>query len=130
LEALDIMGPFQAYLLKGARFLKTPLFKYRVHSNNTSHSLIYERLQGTARLEAAEHMHYLHLAHALYMQDLIRKIKADDPARYSPLAERIEPLLQSQLEDMARRLVNTRVALIAARREMAPAEDRRQHAVA
>jgi glycosyltransferase involved in cell wall biosynthesis len=129
LEALDIMAPFQAYLLKGARFIERPLFKYRVHSKNTSHSLIAEKLQGIQQLEAEEHIYYIHIAHALYMLDMIRKVKTNDPERYSELAERIHPLLLVQLEEMAKKMVRTRIKLSASRLEMAASEHRDRHEV-
>jgi glycosyltransferase involved in cell wall biosynthesis len=130
LEAIDIIAPFCAYLLKGARFIEKPLFKYRVHSRNTSHSLIAEQLKGIQQLEAEEHMFYIHIAHALHMQDVIRKVKTNDPERYTELAERIHPLLLIQLEEMAKKMVRTRVELSARRRELARPEDRNKHAVA
>ena len=43
LECSDIILPFYAYLLGGARFIDEPLLKYRVHSSNTSLSLLGER---------------------------------------------------------------------------------------
>src|SRR5580704_15511727 len=43
LGAYDIMLPYYAYLLRGARFIEKPLLRYRVHSGNTSLSLIEEK---------------------------------------------------------------------------------------
>src|SRR5580704_8867445 len=36
LKGYDIIYPFYAYLLRGARFVATPLVKYRVHGGNSS----------------------------------------------------------------------------------------------
>src|SRR5262249_384341 len=43
LGAFDIMLPYYAYLLKGARFVRKPLLKYRIHGQNSSLSLIAEK---------------------------------------------------------------------------------------
>jgi hypothetical protein len=43
LTAEDVMLPFYAYLCKGTRFIPEPLLKYRVHAQNTSMTLQWER---------------------------------------------------------------------------------------
>ena len=50
LGACDIMLPFYAYLLKGARFIPRALLKYRVHAHNSSLSLLAERASGLEKL--------------------------------------------------------------------------------
>ena len=54
LEVFDVIAPFYAYLLKGARFISRPLLKYRIHGGNTSHSLIAEGFGGVPRLLVEE----------------------------------------------------------------------------
>src|SRR5580704_2715421 len=46
LGAYDIIFPFYAHLLKGAKFLNKVLLKYRVHSDNASLSLAWEKSEG------------------------------------------------------------------------------------
>jgi len=116
LEAGDIMLPFYAYLLNGARFIDRPLFKYRVHSGNTSLSLAAERSRGTAALVIQEHDFYIHLAHSLFMQEELSRVLIEMPERYSELARRISPLLTVQTVEMAKKLVRTRRELDEARR--------------
>jgi glycosyltransferase involved in cell wall biosynthesis len=108
LGAYDIIFPFYAHLLKGARFLNKILLKYRVHSDNASLSLAWERSQGLERLQVEERIHHSHLAHALLMEEVLLRLQAQEPARYVPVATRILPLLQIQLAEMAKKLVRTK----------------------
>ena len=111
LNAYDMMVPFYAYLLKGARFINKPLLKYRVHSQNTSLSLMAEKSDGIERLLTTERMLFGHIAHALLMQDEIRRLSKAMPERYGELASRIDPLLTVQITEMARKFVATRIEL-------------------
>jgi len=120
MEAADIMFPFYANLLKGARFLSKPLFKYRVHSQNTSLSLIAEAKQSEMeRLVVHEKDFGLRLAHAVFMQEELDRLRSSDSARYGKLAERIFPLLTIQTVETAKKLVRTRRELWELRRRAA-----------
>jgi glycosyltransferase involved in cell wall biosynthesis len=111
LDNFDIMVPFYAYLMKGARFINKPLLKYRVHGQNNSLSLIAERSNEFDKLLVHERIHYAHMAHAVVMQDTIERLSLTMPARYAKIAERIEPLLTIQMAERAKKLVKTRIAL-------------------
>jgi len=111
LGTYDIMFPYYAHLLKGARFIEKPLLKYRVHAGNTSLSLIEESGDETRRLLMRERMYFGHLAHALLMQEELRRLKGEQRERYAELAERIAPLLTVQITEMGRKLVNARIDL-------------------
>ena len=54
LRAADIMLPFYAYLLKGARFIREPLLKYRVHAQNSSMGLAAAKTEGLDKLRVHE----------------------------------------------------------------------------
>ena len=116
LEAYDIIYPFFAYLLKGARFIEKPLLKYRVHEENTSLSLILEKSDHIAELVTLERIFNGHLNHAVLMQDELRRLSELKPARYHELARKIAPLLTIQTTEMARKLVRTRIQLEKLRR--------------
>jgi glycosyltransferase involved in cell wall biosynthesis len=105
LRAYDIMYPFYAYLLKGARFLNKPLLGYRVHGQNTSLSLEAEKAGPLEKAMIEERIYLGHLAHATLMQEELDRLVAEAPERYSPVAKRIEPLLNSQLVEMSKKLV-------------------------
>jgi glycosyltransferase involved in cell wall biosynthesis len=112
LQASDIMMPFYAYLDKGARFIAEPLIQYRFHETNASVSFAAER--STNRIDellAQEHSFYLHLAHALLMNDELVRLAAEDPPRYAAIARRIIPLVATQQAEMARKLVDARIRL-------------------
>jgi glycosyltransferase involved in cell wall biosynthesis len=116
LEVFDIIAPFYAYLLKGARFIDKPLIKYRVHGGNTSHSLIAERLSGIDRLSAEEHMKSIHLAHAVHARDTVLRLSNEQPERYQEVKDRIWPLLDIWLWESARKFANARAELNRMRR--------------
>jgi glycosyltransferase involved in cell wall biosynthesis len=111
LGAFDIMLPFYAYLLKGARFVRKPLLKYRVHGQNSSLSLIAEKSNGVERLLANERIFNCHLAHAVFMQEELDRLSEAMPERYRDLAKKIGPLLTIQTVEMAKKLVKTRIEL-------------------
>ncbi|HXW28346.1 MAG TPA: glycosyltransferase [Xanthobacteraceae bacterium] len=111
LNTYDIMLPFYAYLLKGARFIEKPLLKYRVHSQNTSLSLIAEKSDDVGQLLTAERIFYGHVAHAVLMQDELTRLGRHMPERYAALVSRIDPLVTNQIIEMARKLVATRIRL-------------------
>jgi glycosyltransferase involved in cell wall biosynthesis len=108
LGAYDIIYPFYAYLLKGAKFLNKVLVKYRVHGSNTSLSLAAEKADDHERLRVQERVYFGHLAHAVLMEEELTRLAAEEPERYVSVAERILPLLQIQLAEMAKKLVRTR----------------------
>lgn len=116
LGAYDIMLPFYAYLAKGARFIKKPLLKYRVHARNTSLSLMWEKSDRVGQLLLNEQMYNSHLAHAVLFRYKIDQLRAQMPSRYADLAERIMPLVTIQIVEMASKLVRTRIELDQIRR--------------
>jgi glycosyltransferase involved in cell wall biosynthesis len=104
-EGYDIMIPFYAYLLKGARFVNEPLLKYRVHTQNASLSLIAERSSESDKLAVHRRIYLNHLAHAVLMEEELNRLCAEAPERYGPIAERIVPLINIQLAEMSKKLV-------------------------
>jgi len=112
LGAFDIMLPYYAYLLKGARFLRKPLLKYRVHAQNSSLSLIAEKSPGLEHeLRAKERTFAGHLAHSVLMQEELDRLSATMPERFAELAPKIAPLLNIQTVEMAKKLVRTQIDL-------------------
>ena len=111
LDNLDIMWPFYAYLLKGARFINKPLLKYRVHGKNNSLSLIAERSDELGRLQTLERIYYGHIAHAVTMQAELDRLSTTMPDRHGQLAPTIGPLIAVQTVEMAKKLVRTKIAL-------------------
>jgi glycosyltransferase involved in cell wall biosynthesis len=111
LGALDIMLPFCAYLLKGARFVRKPLLKYRVHGQNTSLSLIAEKSDELEQLVTKERIFNSHLAHAVLMQEELDRLSVTMPARHAELADKIGPLLTVQTVEMAKKVVRTRIEM-------------------
>jgi glycosyltransferase involved in cell wall biosynthesis len=111
LEASDIILPFYAYLLKGACFSREPLLKYRVHSRNTSLSLLAERKTGEEELLTLNRSLNNHLAHAVLFDEELDRLHSQSPERYAAVAERIRPLLTIQMTEMAKKLVRNRRAL-------------------
>jgi glycosyltransferase involved in cell wall biosynthesis len=105
LRAYDIMYPFYAYLLNGARFVPKPLLYYRVHGGNTSASLAVEKADPSRRAAIEERMHLGHLAHAVLMEEVLIRLASEDPERYDPVAGRILPLLNVQMAEMGKKLV-------------------------
>jgi glycosyltransferase involved in cell wall biosynthesis len=110
LRAYDIMYPFYAYLLKGARFVETPLHNYRVHPGNTSLSLGAERATEAETAAIEERMYLNHLAHAVMMEEVLDKLRVEEPRRYGPVAARILPLLAIQMAEVSKKLVRSRRA--------------------
>ena len=104
LNAYDIMLPFYAYLLEGARFITTPLIKYRVHKNNSSLSLQAEKISSLERALLEERMLIGHIAHATLMEEEIDRLRNEQPERYRSVAQRIMPLLAIQQAEMAKKL--------------------------
>jgi glycosyltransferase involved in cell wall biosynthesis len=107
LRAYDIMYPFYAYLLKGARFVNKPLLKYRVHGHNTSLSLQAEKADALAKAKLDERIYLGHLAHATLMEEELNRLCNEEPERYAPVASRIIPLLNVQLAEMSKKLVRS-----------------------
>jgi len=105
LRAYDVMYPFYAYLLKGARFLNRPLLRYRVHDQNTSLSLKAERADAVQRATIEERMFLGHLAHATLMEEELIRLVKEAPHRYGARAAQILPLLNIQLAEFAKKLV-------------------------
>jgi glycosyltransferase involved in cell wall biosynthesis len=110
LKAYDIMYPFYAYLLKGARFVPKPLHNYRVHRDNTSLSLGVERENSVKKREIEERGYVIHLAHATLMEEELDRLRCEVPERYGRVAEQIMPLLAIQMAEMSKKLVRSRRA--------------------
>jgi glycosyltransferase involved in cell wall biosynthesis len=109
LKGYDVIYPFYAYLLQGARFISTPLIKYRVHGDNASISLQAERAANSLEKSAIEQRAFLnHLTHAVVMEETLDKLGAEEPERYGPIARRIVPLLNIQMAEMSKKLVRSR----------------------
>src|SRR5215203_2045884 len=119
LEACDIMLPFYAHLLKGARFVPRPLLRYRVHAKNSALSLRAERAGGLDRLELVERMLGNHLANAVLMQQEVNRLQVTMPSRYRDLEGRIAPLIATQIAEFAKKLVNARIEINDLRRDTA-----------
>ena len=111
LNNLDILLPFCAYLLGGARFISKPLLKYRVHGQNNALSLVEARSDSLERLKTRERIFYGHLAHAVAMQQKLDGLTLTRLGRYVELGPKIEPLLNIQIIEMAKKLVGTRIEL-------------------
>ena len=105
LGAYDIMLPFYACLLKGARFISSPLLKYRVHGGNTSLSLQAESASSREKAAIEEHDYHVHLAHAVLMEEELIRLRVEVPERYGPMADRILPLLGIQVAEMSKKLI-------------------------
>jgi|SRR6185437_6069517 len=108
LECADIMYPFYSYLLKGGHFLSKPLFKYRIHSANTSISLIAERQTGEIeKLLVHDRDFRLRLNHAVFMDEEMDRLSVEKPERYRSLAEWARPFIAVQIVETAKKLVRT-----------------------
>lgn len=108
LECSDIILPFYAYFLGGARFIREPLLKYRVHSRNSSLSLLAEKVTGEAQLLASERSWRNHLAHAIFFSEELDRLHSTSPERFAALANKVRPLIGTQISEMARKLVRNR----------------------
>ena len=116
LGTADIILPFWACCLKGARYIPKPLLKYRVHPHNASLSLQAERSDELSRPAIHERMFFLHLAHALFMQDELARLASLRPDRHAELTPRISPLIAIQITEMARKFLRARLELDEVRR--------------
>ena len=85
LECSDIVLPFYAYLLGGARFINEPLIKYRVHSRNTSLSLLGEKTTGEEQLLALDRSLTNHLKHAIFFDEELDRLRS----QISPVFQRL-----------------------------------------
>jgi glycosyltransferase involved in cell wall biosynthesis len=128
LGASDIVLPFYAYLLNGARFVTEPLLKYRVHARNTSLSLLAEKSAGEDLLLAIERSYNNHLAHAVFFARELDWLRHETPARFADVANRMLPVVEGQRKMLSKALVRTRHELDKLRRTQsgepdAPASD-------
>ena len=111
LDNIDIIYPFYAYVLNGAKFLNKPLLRYRLHEGNNSLSLIDERSEEMGRLTVRDRIFYGHIAHAVVMMEQLDQLGLTMPDRYAELAPRIAPLLTIQAVEMAKKMVHNRIAM-------------------
>jgi glycosyltransferase involved in cell wall biosynthesis len=116
LGAGDIVLPFYAYLLNGARFISEPLLKYRVHARNTSLSLLAEKTTGEDRLLAVQRSYNNHLAHAVFFARELDWLRHESPARFADVANRVLPVVEGQRKMLTKALVRTRRELEKLRR--------------
>jgi glycosyltransferase involved in cell wall biosynthesis len=109
LTAEDVMLPFYAYLCKGARFVPEPLLKYRVHGQNTSMTMQWERTKNPIdKLLVWAEDRYIHLAHACLMISELARLAQADPARFGDAERRIRPLLDALVHERAQQMVQAR----------------------
>lgn len=107
LQTTDIMFTFYACLLNGCEMISMPQMKYRIHNeqtsfnNRSSQDLPENDLR---RLLIEEKMWCGHLAHAFHMREVLDQCVTKNPARFTPIKERIETLLLGQTITMANRL--------------------------
>jgi glycosyltransferase involved in cell wall biosynthesis len=111
LNNIDILYPFYAYLLNGARYLNKPLLRYRIHGQNNALSLIDERADERGKLEVRDRIFHGHIAHAVAMMEALDRLNVTMPDRYREVAPRINPLLNTQIIEMAKKLVRNQIAL-------------------
>ena len=112
LGAADIMLTFYACLLNGCEVIGTPLMKYRFHGQQGSGSIAMELAESELQKLVLEEKNWAgHLAHAIYMREILDQYVAKDPVRFSPINKRIEQLLVHQVVMMSTRLVNVRKQL-------------------
>jgi glycosyltransferase involved in cell wall biosynthesis len=112
LGASDIMLTFYACLLNGCDVISAPLMKYRFHGQQGSASIALELAESELRkLVLEEKIWAGHLAHAIFMQEMLDHYVAKDPARFGTVKERIRPLLVHQVVIMSTRLVDVRKQL-------------------
>jgi glycosyltransferase involved in cell wall biosynthesis len=112
LTAEDVMLPFYAYLCKGARFIPEPLLKYRVHAQNTSMTLQWERSKNPVdKLRVWAEDRYIHLAHACLMISELERLVKSDPSRLGEVERRIRPLLNALVHERAQQMVQARKEL-------------------
>lgn len=108
LECSDIILPFYAYLLRGACFIDEPVLKYRVHSRNASLSLQGEKMTGEQQLLALSRSLTNHLSHAVFFDEELDRVREAAPDRFGPLTRQVQPLVVTQITEMARKLVRCR----------------------
>jgi len=112
LGAADIMLTFFACLLNGCEMISAPQMKYRVHGEQGSGSIALQFSKNDLqKLVQEEKIWFGHLAHALFMREILDQCKAKDPLRFAPISERIEPLLLEQVVLMATRAAQVRKQL-------------------
>lgn len=112
LTAEDLLIPFYAYLCKGALFIPEPLMKYRVHAQNTAMTLQWERAKDAVdKLLIEAEDFYVHIAHAVLMLSELHGLASSDPMQFGAISGRIQPLLNEQIVEMAKKLVNARIQL-------------------
>ncbi len=111
LGASDIILPFYAYLLNGARFINEPLLQYRVHSHNSSLSLAAEKATGENLLLLQERMASTHLMHAIFFDEELERLQGESPAKFADPEDRIRPLVRAQIVERARHLLRARMKL-------------------
>jgi len=112
LGAADIMLTFYACLLNGCEVIGTPLMKYRFHGQQGSGSIAMELAESELRkLVLEEKIWASHLAHAIFMREILDRYAAKDPSRFEMVNKRIQSLLVHQVVMMSTRLVNVRKQL-------------------
>jgi hypothetical protein len=112
LGSLDLIFSFYAALLNGCAAIAEPLMKYRLHgvqgSLSIAHGLAEDPLQ---KLIIEEKIWQGHLAHCVYMSDVLDDLAAGLTERYGYLQARLRPMLFEQMVTMGFRLTRTRERL-------------------
>jgi len=112
LGTTDIALAFYGGLLDGCETIYEPLMKYRMHGVQGSLSIaLAGAKEGLEKLIVEERMWHGHLAHAIYMREVLGRLEILAPVRYLAMKERFKPLLDYQLLIMASRQVDARKKL-------------------
>jgi glycosyltransferase involved in cell wall biosynthesis len=110
----DIIFPYYAYLIGGGcSVLREPLMSYRIHGNQNSYSIAYDKEKDNKKKLAIEEKIWIsHLAHSLYMRSVLSRLVEINPERFVGISVELTPLLNHQLYLMASRVVSTRTKLL------------------
>jgi glycosyltransferase involved in cell wall biosynthesis len=110
----DIIFPFYAYLIgEGCSVLKETLMSYRIHGNQNSYTVELEYEKNDKKKLAIEEKCWIsHLAHSLYMKNVLHRLVEINSDRFYGIAEKLSPLLDHQMFLMSSRVISTRTKLI------------------
>ncbi len=112
LGTVDIALAFYGGLLDGCEMIYEPLMKYRVHGEQGSLSIALARAEGELnQLIVEERIWQGHLAHTIYMGEVMDALEKLSPSQYGSMKERFKPHMAHQLLLMASRQVEARKKL-------------------
>ncbi len=113
LYTLDIVYPFFAYLTGGCSVLSEPLMSYRIHGTQNSYSIAYDKEKNEKQKLILEEKSWVcHLAHALYMKNVLSKLVTISHVKYVEIEKYLTPLLDHQMYLMSCRLILVRKILL------------------